>query len=321
MKPNSLNPTRPSRRVLAIIAALMMTASAVSTASLASALPAATATQITITDVYTPSIDVPNTPGAGDPYIVRNVAFTVDFVLDAPLSTNKSTTLALTVLSGPDAGDVTVTYAVPAAATSGSVTGVVLPSAFNGVTLRLADTTRRSEVAPGTATIDVLKTSLTAPADSKLTGWGGGGGIAKSCQPTTADPVCGDLLLPESNGVLSPQLLSQGSCNTLDGRCGGNGSFLQALVDVDPSVYNKGNPIEIVAKCDKTLCKGGGVGSYQVAVQLVSGAGLVTSPPCTQKNVITTGSFCTDYVSSKRDIAGDLLLVVLLEYDAKIIFK
>lgn len=319
MKHNTLAPTRS--RVLALLAALLMMASTVASASLASALPAATATQITITDVYTPSIDVPNTPGAGDPYIVRNVAFTVDFTLDAPLSTNKSTTVALTVLNGPDGGDVIVTYVVPAGAIAGSIAGVVLPSAFNGVTLQLADTTRRSEVTPGTATIDVLKNSLTAPASSKLTGWGGGGGVGVSCQPTTADPVCGDLRLPESNGVLSPQLLSQGSCNSLDGRCGGNGSFLQALVDVDPGVYNKQNPIEIVAKCDKTLCKGKGIGSYQVAVQLVSGEGLVTSPPCTQKDVITTGSFCTDYVSSKRDIAGDLLLVVLLEYDAKIIFK
>jgi hypothetical protein len=321
MKQTSLAPTSPRSRVLAILAALLMVASTVASASLASALPAATATQITITDVYTPSIDVPDTPGAGDPYIVRNVAFTVDFVLDAPLSTNKSTTLALTVLTGPDAGRVTVTYVVPAGATGGSIAGVVLPSAFNGVTLQLADTTRRSEVAPGTTTIDVLKNSLTAPATSKLTGWGGGGGVGKSCQPTSADPVCGDLLLPESNGVLSPQLLSQGACNTLDGRCGGNGSFLQALVDVDPNVYNQANPIEIVAKCDKTLCAGKGVGSYQVAVQIASGTGLATSPPCTQKNVITTGSFCTDYVSSRRDIAGDLLLVVLLEEDAKIIFR
>ena len=321
MKQNSIAPTRPRNRVLAVLAALLLMASTVASASLASALPAATATQITITDVFTPSIAVPNTPGAGDPYIVRNVAFTVDFVLDAPLSFSKSTTLALTVLTGPDAGGVTVSYVVPAEATSGSITGVILPSAFNGVTLQLADTRRRSEVAPGTTTIDVLKTSLTAPANSQLTGWGGGGGVGQSCQPTSADPVCGNLLLPESNGVLSPQLLSQGACNTLGGRCGGNGSFLQALVDVDPNVYNKGNPIEIVAKCDKTLCSGKGVGSYQVAVQLVSGAGLVTSPPCTQKNVITTGSFCTDYVSSRRDIAGDLLLVVLLEIDAKIIFK
>lgn len=321
MNYTSLAPTRLHNRFLAILAALLLMASTVASASLASALPAATATQITITDIYTSSIDVPNTPGAGDPYIVRNVAFTVDFILDAPLSTNKSTTLALTVLTGPDAGNVTVRYDVPAEATSGSVTGVVLPSAYNGVTLQLADTTRRSEVAPDTATIDVLKTSSTAPANSKLTGWGGGGGVGVSCRPTTADPVCGDLLLPESNGVLSPQLLSQGACNTLDGRCGANGSFLQALVETDPGVYNKQNPIEIVAKCDKTLCQGKGVGSYQVAVQLVSGAGLVTSPPCTQKGVITSGEFCTDYISSKRDIAGDLLLVVLVPYDAKIIFK
>jgi hypothetical protein len=104
--------------------------------------------------------------------------------------------------------------------------------------------------------------------------------------------------------------------------CNGKGSFLfQVLVAVDDDVYNKDNPIEVVAKCDKALCKGGGINSYNVYVELTPGSGAQLSPPCTSKGVVSDGQdFCTDYVQSRRDGAGDLYLYVELPIDAKIIW-
>ena len=314
--------TRPAglrrRGRLLAVSLLAAIATLVTTASLAVAAPAPTATAITIARVSTPSITVPSTPGAAAPYVVRAVPFTVDLTTDQPLSTTKATRVRLSVTSGPDAGR-TAFVDVPAGATSASVTGVVLSTAFNGVGLEAAVDARKTSVAPGTTVIDVLRTSLSAPAGSKVTGFGGGGGPGVRCSPTASDPVCGDLLLPESAGVLSDQLLSQGACN---GLCNSLGSFLQVLVSVDPAVYNNRNPIEVVAKCDKSLCSGGGIKSYSVSVQLTPASPPVPSPPCSAKGVVDAGrSFCTDYVQSTRDNAGDLLLSVLLAQDAKIIFK
>lgn len=305
-------------RLLSAVALLAASAAVLATASLASAAPLPTATQITVTSAFSPSITVPTTPGVGTSYVVKDVPFTVDFATDAPLSRTQSTRVLLTVTSGPDVGTLAIPYDVPANATSGSISGAVLATAANNVGLKVAVDEKKTDVAPGTLQVDVLKTSYSVPAGSTLTGFGGGGGAGVPCNPTIADPQCGDLLLPESNGVLSDQLLSQGSC---DGLCNPKGSFLQVLVAVDPAVYNKQNPIEVVAKCDKSVCAGKGIKSYNVFVQLTPGSSPVLSPPCVSKGVVADfQDFCTDYVQSTRDGAGDLLLYVELPIDAKIIW-
>jgi hypothetical protein len=302
-------PILPSRRRLAsMFAAAVVAGTALVAVNLASSAALPTATQITIAQVYTPSITVPDTPGAGAPYVVKGVPFNVDITTDYPLSYNKATTVVLTV-TGPDSG-VTVKYDVPIGATSASIPDSVLPTAANNVTITVAVDAKKTDVVPGTRTIDVLKTSLTAPATSQVTGWGGGGGPGVRCSPTADDAICGDLELPDSSGVLSPQLLSQGVGN----------SFLQLLVAVDPAVYNANHPILVIAKCDKTKCKGKGIRTYSVSVQISPNSPAAVSPPCTSNGVIDTGDFCTDYVHSTRDNAGDLLLRVLLRIDAKIIF-
>jgi hypothetical protein len=298
---------------------LLLAAAATSVAApqLASAAPAPTATAITVTSALSPSISVPNTPGAGTSYIVKDVPFTVSFTTDFPLSTTHDTTVTLTVTNGPDAGT-TASTSVPKDATNGTITGVVLPTVANGVVLSVANPDDPA-VTPGTITVDVLKNHLSAPSTSKLTGIGGGGGPGVRCVPTATDPTCGDLLLPETNGVLSNQLLSQGSCV---GVCRTPaGSVLQALVEVDPTIYNANNPIEFVAKCDKTLCPGKGVKTYTVMVQLTPTSTPAVSPPCLSKGVVTPPQmFCTDYVQSSRNGAGDVLLYVELPIDAKIIW-
>jgi hypothetical protein len=313
-------PKRARPRGSRLLGALLITvAGLVAPTTWAVAAPPLTATAITVTQVYTPSITVPDTPGAGAPYVVAGVPFTVDFATDAPLSTTRSTTVTLSVTSGPDAGAVTASVDVPKNVTSGSLTGVVLPTSANGVSLRVA--VADVAVAAGTATLDVLKSSLSAPASSKLTGIGGGGGPGVPCRPTAADPTCGDLRLPESHGVLSDQLLSTGACAGVCSTTAPGAAVLQLLVAVDPAVYHRQNPIEFVAKCDKTLCPGKGIKTYSVSVQLTPGSAPQVSPPCPAKGVVgATQDFCTDYVQSSRDGAGDVLLYVELPVDAKIIW-
>ena len=303
-------PILPSRRrITSVLAAAVIAGTALVAENLASSAALPTATQITIAAVHTPSITVPNTPGAGAPYVVKGVPFTVDITTDFPLSYNKAVTVVLTV-TGPDAGVTSVKYDVPVGETSASIPDIVLPTAANGVTITVAVDAKKTDVAPGSRTIDVLKTSMTAPATSQITGWGGGGGPGKRCEPTAEDTICGDLELLDSSGVLSPQLLSQGAGH----------SYIQLLVAVDPNVYNAQHPILVIAKCDKTVCKGKGIRTYSVSVQISPNSPAVLSPACTSNGVIDTGDFCTDYVHSTRDNAGDLLLRVLLRIDAKIIF-
>jgi hypothetical protein len=247
--------------------------------------------------------------------VVKNLPFDVHFTTNIPLSTSKTTTVVLTVASGPDQGTVSISYDVAPNVTSGTIGGAVLPTPANGVALKVAVDARKTDVTPGTRSVDVLKTSLPAPQSSALTGIGGGGGIGTACDPTPADPVCGDLILPPGSTANTPLLLAQG--------CGDSvclSSYLQVLFGVSADA-SRSNPFTFVAKCDKSLCAGKGIKSYKLKVALTADATPVTSPACTVKAVVNPGAdFCTDYVQSTRDGAGDVLLYLLFVRDARIIF-
>ena len=312
-----------SRTLAMVILLLTAFVAAVGVPQLASAKPVPPppppTTQITVTGAFSTTFPAGlSTPGVGSSYIVRNVPFDVSFTTNVPLSTTKSTTVVLTVTSGPDAGTLSIPYDVPANATSGTIAGAVLPSAANNVGLKVAVAARNTDVAPGALNVDVFKTSAPAPEGATLVGFGGGGGVGVPCVPTTPEPQCLDLLLPE-DGMLSDGLVSEASCV---GVCERRGTFIsQVLVAVDPEIYNASNPIEAVVKCDKSLCTGKGISTYKVYVELVPGAGATLSPACAVKGVVSPGeSFCTDYRQSKRDGAGDLHLYVELPIDAKIIW-
>jgi hypothetical protein len=223
------------------------------------------------------------------------------------------------VTTGPDAGTVSIPFDLPANAKTGTIPGVVLDHAGNGVTLKLAVDARKTDVVPGTLGINVSEAAAPTTKGTALTGFGGGGGEGVPCVPNGDEPQCFDLLLPETNGMLTNGLLSKGSCDVV---CDHKGTFnAQVLVGVDSTIYGNNNPIEIVVKCDKILCPGKGISTYKAYVELVAGAGAAVSPPCAVKGVITPPEvFCTDYVQSKRDGAGDLNLVVEVPYDVRVIF-
>jgi hypothetical protein len=333
----SLNLLEGARRQVAIarsaLVLLLTVSAALGAAAIGStsASAASTKTSIEIVSAYTQTDPVPNAPGKGSSYIVKGQPFTVSFNISAPLSTTRSTSVVLTATSGGNDTGLRVTGSVDANATTGQITDAVLADAANGVILKVDVQPSKNTVQPGTLTVDVLKTSLSAPqpqlGSSTLVGIGGGGGIGVPCSPTPADQVCGDLIIPSTRTAVSNLLLSQGcvTCTTGDAS-----SFLQAIFGLAPApgstpaeqlLYAEQNPITFIAKCDKTLCDGKGIKSYSVKIALTAGASPTVSQPCSTKGVVDPGAlFCTDYRQSTRDNAGDVLLYVLLTDDLKIIF-
>lgn len=295
----------------------------------AQADPPETATQIVVTAVGTPSIDVPSTPGTPASFVVRDVDFTVDVafvgedgVTPLPLSHNKDVRLSLSVLSGPDAASDIATVEVPKGATSASFTALRLATAANQVQLQVDAVGRKTDgVAPGSSDpFDVLKSFQTAPASSTLTSIGSGGGTGSACVATTAEPVCADLVLPDSAGVLSSQLLSLGVCDAF-AQCPADRSVVQALVDLDPNVYTREAPATLIMKCDKSSCQGGGIPSYTLTVSLQPTDPPTTAPACSEKGQVDPGlDFCVDYRQSTRDNAGDTHLFLLFIQDARVRF-
>jgi hypothetical protein len=313
---------RHRTRVLASLAVLAAAATGlVVVPQLASAAPPApvviTAGPVTVDS----SVPVP-AAGKYAPFVIKNVGFTVHFATSATLPS--STTFTLTVDSGPDKGLVLGTYDMPKGDQSGDIdaaTGV--PTAANNVSLKVS----AKGTSPGTTRADVVDKFVTSTAG--LTGIGAGGGEGVPCTPTSTigDQTCGDLSMP-AGASASGQLLTQGLCAGADCKYA-TGSVLQWLADLnpDPGFDFHQNPITFVAKCDKSLCGKKGVSSYTVKVQtrLTDNLGNpippVTSPPCAAKGVVDADKeFCTDYVQSKRDGAGDVLLTVLFAADAKIIW-
>jgi hypothetical protein len=316
---------RHRTRVVASLAVLAAAATGlVVVPQIASALPPPPVV-ITAGPVTVDPSSVP-VPAAGKyaPFVIKDVGFSVHFATSAALS--NTTTFTLTVDSGPDNGLVLGTYDMPKGDQSGDIEAASgVPTAANNVSLKV---TARGTTA-GTTRVDVVDKFVMGASTAALTGIGAGGGEGVPCNPTSTvgDQTCGDLYMPPGASV-SGQLLTQGVCAGAGCKYA-TGSVLQWLADLNtaPGFDFHQNPITFVAKCDKTLCSKKGVSSYSVKVQtkLTDSAGNpvppVTSLPCAAKGVVDSGKdFCTDYVQSKRDGAGDVLLFVLFAADAKIIW-
>ena len=314
-----IDPVRRHRdRIVAGLVVLLAGAAAlVVVPPMASAAPPPTVV-ITAGRTSMTGVDVPADSAKYSPFVFKDAAFHVHFTAAPAFST--STKLTLSVDSGPSKGLVLGTLTVGAGVAEGDIDAPGgLPAAANNVALKIS--ANGKGVTPGTTTVDVVSTHVTTTGG--LTGIGAGGDVGVPCAPTSApgNQTCGDLVIPD--GVSAPAVLTQGLC-TADCKFNG-GSVLQWLATL-PGVDNT-NPITFIAKCDKSLCSGKGVSSYSVKVQtrLTDGNGNpippTTSSPCAAKGVVDAGKdFCTDYVQSKRDGAGDVLLYVLFAADAKIIW-
>lgn len=279
--------------------------------------PAPVATRIVFDSITTPTITVPDTPGAPASYIVQDTPFDValsfwgtgDTGTDAqlPLSTNQDVTVTVT---GPG---LSATIEVPAGDTSARLTGLQLPTPADGVTLSATASGHKTDADGTSPAFDVLIDSTSQRSI-------GGTSTAEGCEATEVEPVCADLIAPAA-GFGTGTLLALGVCSTAAGGPGCLGSYVQALAGFAADVND---PATLVMKCDKTLCGGGAIHQVELDVQLVPGGPTVTASPCADKGVAVpeTGndSFCVDYVQSTRSNAGDTHLYLLFTVDAKVRF-
>ena len=249
--------------------------------------------------------------------------------------------VTITVSDGTELSKGTVINLTPVRADSANPLGSFSPGAFSvptkgstftfpvaysaaedGIALRAAlkKTTSTSPQPGQSSSFDVLdKLTFTPKGDPSLaTGVG-----ADTCNNRSNDSVCGVVVLPQGIGS-DVAALSTGSCT--DPLCTSNKEvqFIAGLQKfaadgVTPvDIYSRTNPAKLLLQCDKTQCPGKGVSFYEAKATLSATGPLEVSEPCTSKGVIqSTEDFCTDYVSSKRNNAGDLILVVLFFRDLK----
>jgi hypothetical protein len=303
------------------------------------AAPAPTATQIVVTGVSSPGIDVPVAPGTPASFVAVGHDVTVDVELRGkdeagnfgplPASYNKDTVLRIAVGTGSASldGKRTTSVVVAAGATSASFEGVQFKSAGNEVTLEVSGPAgrgkRASTLTPGSSdSLDVQSEFITAAGTSTLTSIGPGGGVGTECSPDRQHPVCAELVLP--NGSTSGQLLSLGECvgNGSATDCPTDRSVVQALAALDETVYTESNPAVLRMKCDKSSCGGGAIKSKELVVNLAAKGNLTPAPACPAKGTVGHGQeYCVDYVQSTRDNAGDTILYLLFVKDGRASFR
>ena len=309
-----LRAVRP-RLVLAVISALAMVSAFVAPAS---AHPTPTPT-LSVSAATDPTIaqELTGVPDQAMPYVLTavGVPFEVTVSLSAPLTKdldvalepNGSGTLADTQVVIP-AGSTRVTvddetYSVATAA---------LQIIGNPDYRKMANAS--SPAFPVEANLDILSGH-----DSGLLGGTVGADGSDCAGVDPAHPICGVLSLP--HGASGNVALSLGPCPA-HAKCAAGNVVTQFIADMTDSngnaLYTRTDPARMTIVCDKSLCGSGGVPKYRALWSQSATGDLVVTPKCPGKGVIGAGQdFCTDTVSSRRDNAGNLLLVVLFLQDVR----
>jgi hypothetical protein len=204
------------------------------------------------------------------------------------------------------------TFTVPTKGASFSIS-VTYSSADTDVVIK-ASLKKATTTGPGfSLPFDVVDTLKFANQDDGTLATGFG---AADCTSASTARVCGFVVL--SKGIASTQAAVSNGSNEVQ--------FLAGL----GSIYvSPATPATFVLRCDKAACKGKGVSSYTAKISLLASGDFIDSPACNTKGVLNTypdlspgvedprNHFCTDYVSSHRDNAGDLLLEVLFDRDMR----
>ena len=283
-------------------------------------------TQLTVTGLVSTVVTPPGALGAPAALIESGKPFSLTVQMQgadgqpSAVSATKATGVTVEVATGASTlvGGAT-TATIPAGGHTVTFPGLVLAPAANGVRLAVKVTsgTRAAlRLAPGSsAALDVVVSSSTTKVpDRTRSQLVSRNGVDTPCSPTPDAATCVDLLLPR--GVASDVFFSTGVCDGAVG-CAAGRDVLQVLADLGPG-YDRQNPATIVVKCDKSLCSGGGVPSYQLKVNLDPTGPLANAPACQRKGTIQEGvASCVDYSQSRRDGAGDLLLFWLIPRDAR----
>lgn len=145
-----------------------------------------------------------------------------------------------------------------------------------------------------------------------------------TCAAGGPDLECATVSLP--NGSDSANAATAvGTCTTPSGYpspadlpCPTGSEVVGFIADLGTR-YNRNAPAQVTIRCAKARCGRGGVNSYVVRMTFEATGPLdITSKPCVAKGVADDGQghdWCTDYVASRRDGSGDLLLVVNVTHD------
>jgi len=271
------------------------------------------------------STDNSNLGGAvPDVLVTAGSPFTLTVTLSpAGAAFNTSTSLNLTAslaTGGRTAGTLSPTSVIMPAGVNSATFAVAYSAVDNGVqvTVAVAKTNGKlSQVVPGTTSpFDVLKVLETFSSDNPQLVTGLGVGNA-DCTAASTESECGTLVL--SHGFSSPGgALSLGAC-TPDLGCTSGSEVVQFIANLDS--YSPADPALLIIRCSKKQCLGKGLNSYTLKVSFSATGPLnLVSAPCVSKGVAQDASgnnFCTDYVQSHRDNAGDALLYLLFTHDMR----
>lgn len=258
---------------------------------------------------------------AGDP-------FTLTVTLSPAGATfNKDTPLTLTPSIDPGVGGSPQGTFSPSTVTfpggvSSATFAVSYSAVDNGVILTASVAEKNSKVAPGsTQPFDVLKTVLPLAQGNPQFTTGVGVGN-NNCSDGTDEPECGVVVLP--NDIQSSNAaLTLGACTSNLG-CTSGSQVVQFVADLGTR-YSPTSPATLIFRCSKDLCRNtnNGVRGFTLKVsQSATGPLDHVSQPCIAKGVADNGlnngdTFCTDYVQSHRDNAGDVLLYLLFTQDMR----
>jgi hypothetical protein len=151
--------------------------------------------------------------------------------------------------------------------------------------------------------------------------------LGGGCTATRDVPLCARVVLHK--GIASRSALAIGACtdyysaidpaNPGAAACSDKaGRIVSFMADVELT-YTREDPATIILVCDKSYCKGGGISSYTLNTRLDWDALTFTdAPACQVKGQVPAGApHCVDYVQSRRDNAGDLILYWLVAFDPR----
>jgi len=133
-----------------------------------------------------------------------------------------------------------------------------------------------------------------------------------TCATGGPDLECATVSLP--NGSTSANAATAvGTCTAIL-QCPPGSEVVGFIANLGTTLYTRDAPAQITIRCAKVRCGQGGVNSYKVKMTFdATGPLYITSLPCVAKGVADDGQghlWCTDYVASRRDGSGELLLVV-----------
>lgn len=134
-----------------------------------------------------------------------------------------------------------------------------------------------------------------------------------------AHPMCG--LVQLSAGATGGVGLSLGAC-PVGQPCSSGALVTQLIANLSDSsntaLYSRTSPATMTIICDKSICGQAGVTKFTALWAQLATDDLRPAPACPSKGIIGPDqTYCTDYVSSTRDNAGDLHLVVLFLQDVR----